>query len=426
MKKIIDWQDKITNKEKVILLLFSFVILYFTFVPFKVLFAFGGFYLPYAIGVIVCLLAAPMFVRTKMCVMALLYTVVLLLNVPFKTYVNLGNVLSETSSIVFTCFMVYYALKCDLSQRFLRTIVILFCIITSIYAIQTYVFFITFPGIMRWAAMLENQDDALPYFEMGLAPYAFPHGLSCIIPAFVLGLKSPKNTNKIRFFSLMMLFVSFLLIYITEATGALIVALFSLICAWISKVGSVRINLQKILIISFLFAPIVVSDSIKIGIIQGIESAVGDDSQYLPKLEELERSITKDYAGAGEGDFKTRSDLLDNTIESIMSDPLFGVSSPSFGNHNALLDRWAQYGLVAFMSIAFLIIWMIKFTMRYIPYNYHTFYLIGVSANLLMMLSKSMFAWYQWFAFLVVLPSMILFCGKIQIKNKKLINLKDK
>lgn len=415
MKKEVVGQQKKTKKEMVILLLFSFVVLSFTFVPFKIYFSFLGIYLPYIIGVIACLLASPRFVSTRMFVMALIYTVVLLLNAHFKMFVNLGNVLSETSSILFTGFMIYYAFKNDCTRRFKNLIIILFGCITVLYAIQTFRFYLSNPGVMRWAAMERNYDDASGFFALGLAPYAFPHGLSCIIPAFVLGLKKKDNTRGIKIFSLAMILSSFVLIYITQATGALIVAVFSLICAWLSKIGSVKNSIRKMLIVSVLMVPVIVSDTIQIEIIRAVETVVGDESAYTSKLEELERIRAYDVEGGG--DIQTRSELLDNTIESIMEAPLFGVNDRTFGNHNALLDRWAQYGVIAFLSIVLYIIWMVKFTWKHIPYNYRIFYLIGVSASLLMMFSKSMFAWYQWFPFLVVLPIMIYFCGNIKNEN---------
>lgn len=422
LKKAILGQQKLTNKEKIILLLFSFVVLYFTFMPFKIFLNFMG-YLPYGLGVIACLLASLRFVSTKMFVVAFIYTVVLLLNAHFKTFVNLGNVLSETSSILFTGFMVYYALKDDRTRKFKILIIILFSCIIVVYATQTFRFYLTTPGIMRWAAMERNYDDASVFFALGLAPYAFSHGLSCIIPAFVLGLKKQDNTRFIKFFSLTMLLCSFLLIYVTEATGALIVALFSMICALLSKIGSVKNSVQKLIIVSLLMVPIIVSETVQIGIIHSVRSVVSTESDYLTKLDDLEHNITSDTK-VGEGDIQTRSELLDNTMESIFESPIIGVSDKTFGNHNALLDRWAQYGVIAFLPIVFYIIWMIKFTWRYIPDNCRIFYLIGVFANLLMMFSKSMFAWYQWFSFLVVLPIMIYFCGNI--KNEYIIKRIEK
>ena len=406
---------RLTEKETAILLLFSFVILYFTFFPFSVLFSFGGIFTSYVVGVMACIIAAPAFIRTRMFMMAIIYAVVLLLNARYKTFVNLGNVLSESSSIVFTGFMAFYALRCDVSQRFRRTTVILFCIITSIYAIQTYLFSRSFPGIMRWSAMAYNKEAAMPFFALGLAQYSFPHGLACIIPAFVLGLKIKNQSKMFRFFSLFMLVLSLLLIYITQATGALLAALFALVCAWVSNIGKLSDNLRKLLIVSFFMVPIAISEDIQLGIIHFAEDVVGQESHYMPKLEELEKSITVDTES--EGDIHYRGNLLAMTIESIVDSPIVGVSKKTFGNHNALPDRWAQYGLIGFLPIVLYIIWMVKFTMRRIPTDYQTFYLIGVVTNLLMMCSKSMFAWNQWFSFLVVLPLMTLFFGMLKTES---------
>ena len=417
-KNIVNNVKVLTTKEYSVILLFSFVILYFTIPPFNFLFSSISMFTPYVVGVLACILAAPTFGRTRMFMMAFLYAVVLQLNAHYKAYVNWGNVLSESSSIIFTGFIVYYVLKLDVSQRLSKTIISLFVIFLIINAIQTYIFSRSIPGIMRWAAMCYNKEAAMPYFALGLARYTFPHCLACIIPAFVLGLKIKGHSKRKRLFVLALLVLSLLLIYITEATGALVVALFALICAWVSKVGKLSNNLKKLALVSFFLVPIALSEDVQLGIINMAEEFVGDDSHYIPKLEELKLSVTTDIEN--DGDINYRGNLLSMTLESIAESPIIGVSEKTFGNHNALPDRWAQYGLIGFLPIVLYIFWMVRFILGHIPINIRTFYLIGVAANLMMMFSKSMFAWDQWFAFLVILPLMVLFCGKLEFRKKQL------
>lgn len=391
-----------------IYLLYLFVILDFTFLPFSLRFTWGGFFLPYIVGLIVSLLAAYSFTGTKRFTFAFFYAFVIIINFFLKDNINLGNSLSESFSILCTAFMAHYMLnRIDLSKC--KWLTFIFVVITAVYTIRTFLYYLVFPGVMRFAAMANNYDAALPFFLRGLAPYSFPHAITCVLPAFVLGLKVPNQSRFKWIICAVALAMSTVLIYITQATGALIVALFALICSGISKIGSIHTNLEKLIWVSVVVLPLALSQTIQIALLEGVANFVGDDSHYISKIDEMEQSVTGE--GETEGDINYRGNLLELTLSAIISHPIFGITDRKYGHHNALPDRWALYGIVGFLPLVLYFYFQTKYTMQKIPEQHQTFYLIGVASNLLMLFSKDMLTWYQLFCFIVVLPVLTLYFG---------------
>ena len=402
-------KKRMSGKEIAILIMFVFVILLLTFKPFSMALGIDNIIVTYSIVLIVLLYSSRDYFKTFFFKLSAIYFAVLLLNYFLESLVNLGNILSESFSIMAAGFMFYYGIKQDPKGKFVKILMYLFCIIVAIYSYRTYTIERGWPGIMRHAASALNQERVAYLFKDGLSPYAFPHALTCILPAFMLGIKINKKWKGKIFYGIM-LGLSALLIYVTQSTGALIVALFALACSFIVHIGSWKENATKIIVFSLLITPIIVSDTMKMAILDTIEAAIPSNSHYQTKIEELKASINS-YEESVEqgGDIEYRGNLLQRTINAITKSPLIGVSDRSYGNHNALLDRWAEYGLLGFIPIVMFIYLIVKFTMQFIPDPYRTFYIIGVLSNLLMMLSKSMFGWYQWICFLFFLPLMIRF-----------------
>ena len=415
-------KKKMSRKEIVILIMYVFVTLLLTFTPFSMILGMDNIIVSYSIVAIILVYSSRDYIKTTFFKLTLIYFVVLLLNYFLESLVNLGNILSESFSIFAAGFMFYYGIKQDPKGLFTKVLMYTFCIITVIYAYRTYSIERGWPGIMRHAASQLNYERVAYLFASGLSPYAFPHALTCVLPAFMLGIKINKKW-KGKIFYIIMLGASTLLIYVTQSTGALIVAVFALVCSFIVHIGSWKENATKIIVFSLLITPIIVSDTMKMAILDTMEATISADSHYQKKIEELKSSINSYQDNVEEGgDIEYRGNLLGMTLSAIAKSPLVGVSNRSYGNHNALLDRWAEYGLVGFIPIVMFIYLMVKFTMQFIPDPYRTFYIIGVLSNLLMMLSKSMFGWYQWICFLFFLPLMIRFIV-YTTKSKKNVQL---
>ena len=399
-----------SGKEIAILIMYVFVILFLTFTPFSLALGLDNIIVSNSIVLVVLLYSSRDFLKTKFFKLSIIYFFVLLLNFIFESNVNLGNILSESFSIIAAGFMSYYAIKQDPKGIFIKILMYVFCVVIVIYAYRTYIIEQGWPGVMRHAAMAYNKERVAHLFTTGLSPYPFPHALTCILPAFMLGIKINKRW-KVKLFYIIMLGASTLLIYITQSTGAFIVAFFALVCSFIVHIGSWKENATKIIVFSLLITPIIVSDTMKMSILDTIAEAIPSNSHYQAKIEELKVSINSYQNNVEEGgDIEYRGNLLGQTLNAIASSPLTGVSNHyAYGHHNALLDRWAEYGLLGFIPIVMFIYLMVKFSIQFIPENCRTFYIIGVLSNLLMMLSKSMFGWYQWICFLFFLPLMIRF-----------------
>ena len=400
------------------LLLISYVVIGKMFIPAENLFIFSNEFIAYGVGVVACVLLTRNYFKSKVFFAFAAYVIVLLLNYFTETLVNLGNVLSESFTIIVTACFGYYLFYESDNKVLSRLLLFLTTIIIIVYSVMTFVFYQNNPGIMRSAAMSYNYEIYRPLFLQGLAPYTFPHALSCLLPALVLGVKGKQQIRWKRWLSLVLLAASLVLIYITQATGALVVAVVAIFIAFIAKRGNVKKNIVTIGVVTVLMMPLMVSSSLQTVVLEWMGDAVGEESHYTGKIDELAESA----AGVEtEGDIQARGDLLGETLNAIIHHPILGVSDRSYGNHNALLDRWAEYGLVGFIPLLIGMFMMIRFTSRRLPNDIRIFYYIGVGANFLMMLTKSMFGWNQWFFFLVMLPLMVQFFG-VTPKNNENVN----
>ena len=257
--------------------------------------------------------------------------------------------------------------------------------------------------------MRSNFEAMSVFFAQGLVPYQFSHALTCVAPAFILGIKLKNQLKWKKLLCWLALISSVVLVFISQSSGALLVMALSIVCSLFVGIRPIKYNMLILIIVFLLVAPLAISDALQLSFLQYTESVIGSEMHYQDKLEELESSI---YGSEDEGDIAYRGNLLGQTTDAIISHPIFGVSDHSYGNHNALLDRWAEFGLIGFIPLIMLIFYFLRDTSKKIPENIRTFYYIGAGANILMMLSKSMFGWYQWFCFLVVLPVMIIFFGE--------------
>lgn len=405
--------NMMTEKKEQNKYLFSFlyllVILCFTFLPLRLRLSFINDTVLYVFGVTVSLMAAYSFVRTRRFVFAFIYASVIIINFFLKNNINLGNSLAESFNILCTAFMAHYLLN-NLDMGKCRWFSIVFIALVAVYAISTFGFYLVFPGVMRFAAMRENFDRALPFFLRGLSPYAFPHALTCVIPAMVMGLKIHDQSTTKKVLCAATLALSIVLIYITQATGALIAAVFALVCSIVSKADDFRKNRRRLIWVSIFILPFALSDSLQLSFLQGVGELVGSESHYALKINEMEESITSE--GETSGDINYRGNLLELTMKAIATHPLFGVTdSRDYGHHNALPDRWALYGIIGFLPLILYFFYQVKYTLRIIPIQHQTFYLIGVATNFLMLLSKDMLTWYQLYCFIVMLPVMTLYFG---------------
>ena len=384
------------------IILFLYVIVRFSFLPISFLPGFENQYIAYALGAVGCICFAREFIHTKQFKYVFAFVLAAFFNLIIDKSMNLGLVLSICFILLATGFISYYILEKDVSGKFGKVVIITFFVITAVYTVQTFLFSTRWPGIMRSAAMSYNQDYFRPYFRLGLAPYEFPHSIPCLIPALIMVIKDKNQSKWLRLACLSIMFMIMVLIYVTQATGPLLVGILAFILAIVTKKGTIQSNRRKVLCIAIVCLPFIVSSSLQLAIIQGAEEIVGNDSHYYSKLAELEASA-KGEEGE-DGDIATRGELLGATLAAISKNPIIGVNDKSFGSHNAMLDIWAEYGIIGFLPLLLYIIAQINYTKKKIPEDCQMFYLIGAYSTVLMLFFKGMFGWHIWFAFIVMLP----------------------
>ena len=178
----------------IIFFLYSILIFRLTFLPCSFWPGFQNVYLFYGLGVLITVLTVRDFFASKYFIWVAAYISIMLLNYLFQPDLNLGNILSEGFTIYFTSAIAYFLFFKDGNETLCRWVLWEYIIILTIYSVQTYSFYQSNSTIVRASLMEYNYEKYLPFLMLGLTPYFFPHALSCVLPAFISGIRA---NNKI-------------------------------------------------------------------------------------------------------------------------------------------------------------------------------------------------------------------------------------
>lgn len=397
---------KQVNKRRGLIYYLSFllilVVISFSYYPTRVLPLMRGGATPYYLGIFLSILCVPVFFKSKSAFYAILYIVVVFLNhfMGNKALPTIGATLTEAINVLLPA-VVFYLISTRKGDVFNPLLLYSFLIIVAVMTYESYKIDNAMPGIIRSLVHWEDEEEATNLLLMGLAPYQLPHALPVLIPPCIMIIKKPNNLFK-RMVGILFLFCIIILVMLSQSFGAFAITLFALLVSLLVREGDVRKNFRK-LMISTIVILILSSDTVQLAVVDFFKNFFDSDSKMYTKLDDLAVGIVTDTFSEVSGN---RGSLLGQTLQAIFRNPIFGVNDRSYGNHNALLDRWACFGLVGFIPLILFIYNMIKVTFLQIPSKLRTYYLIGVITSLVMMSTKNMMGWYQWVCFVLILPLM--------------------
>lgn len=395
------------NRKKWTVFLYIVPIFWMAFEPSKTLPLFRIPFIGYIVAIAALILVSNSYLKQKEFWLALMYGLVVFLNfwIGNVAFPSLFSVLYEVFRLMVPAAIFYYYSKVSRNKPFVNSVLLLYLFVLVFETIATYRLEQVYPGLMRNLHSSRYEDDLTMFMQMGLAPYSLPHALPTLIPAIVLVIKDGKNNLIIRVLTLVFLAASLVIVYLSQATGAYLMTIFSLVLAFIVNSSGIRNNMTKLVIVSVLALPFVLFPSFTDTAMDVAEMFVSEDSDVYEKIEEVRASNS---GAETSGDIAYRGELLDKTLNTIIEHPLFGSRTKTYGNHNALLDRMAKLGLVGFLPLLMFLILTIKGTYKEIPEKGKIFYLIGVSAAVIMLLSKNQISWDQWFFLFYLLPVLII------------------
>ena len=225
-----------------------------------------------------------------------------------------------------------------------------FTIMIGIVAIGTVFVEQGMPEVVR---SLSNSGDDIEslnmYFRMGVSNYTLPHALPALIPIFVYALKSNDKFSVIWFFYLVTLLFCIILIIYSGATSALLLGIIALTLSLMT--GLDGISKPKIILVSALFLPFILSNALMNGVLQFLIDIFNGNSSFDSFTQHLmDMSYSLMNETGAEGDVEARVDRYQNTFDVIINNLILGTNG-SAGGHMALLERLAQLGLIGFIPL---------------------------------------------------------------------------
>ena len=380
------------------------VIFFFSYYPTRSWALLGSGVTPYFLGIVFSIICIPAFFKTRNAWLIIMYIFVVFLNHFWgnKAVPTVGAALTESIAVFLPAAVLYLVMyRRDFS--FNAILLYTFLFVVTLTTVQSFFLDQMFPGLIRAVVNMEDKTDVQAFFNMGLSSYQLPHALPILIPPCIMIIKKPEKKLQ-RIIGIVFLAVIIILVGLSQSFGAFILALFALFASIFVREQSVDKNIRVLLFLSLLFI-ILMGETVQVAIIDFLRGFFESGSKIDEKLTDLAVGVVNDNISDVSGN---RGNLFQATIDAIIRNPIFGVDDKSYGHHNALFDRWACFGLVGFIPLVLFIYYNVKETLKAIPLNLQTYYMIGVISSLIMMTTKNMMGWFQWLCFVLILPLMFL------------------
>lgn len=365
-----------------------------------------------ALGAVYTFFVSKKFYLQSYIVWLFIYALVVVINCLFGDYYfdRIPNVIEEIFVLTIPAALTYYIIKSD-KLLLGKSLMYAFMFLIIYSAITTYFVVMIYPDAVRLSVYylnIGNTDMLNHLYGMGMIAYRFPHALPAFIPVLVLMLKrtgknSMRNNKKrmfMRIMALTTLIFLLLVIYLSNATMATLLAVMILLASFFVVGKNNKVNVSVTIILSLVFLPLIFSSELFTNIINYVSSLLGQETLYTERFEEL-----KDYSqsGTASGDFGARIVKYDISFTRFLENPIIGTDK-STGGHSAIFDRLASLGLVGWIPYILYIISIIKRQGKMLSQKTVFFFYLGIVAAIFMLATKNMSNWDTWFVAFCMLP----------------------
>ena len=346
----------------------------------------------------------------KYFVWAVIYVIVLAFNYfsGDKYFDNINNVVEETCVLLVPAALSYYIIT-NKKLKLAKWLLFSFMLLIIYSSIATFLVVQIFPDAVRYSVYLLNIGDTQTInllYGMGMVTYRFPHAIPAFIPVLVYIIKSKGGYKRqrwkmlLRWFALISLLSLLLLVYLSNATTALLVSMLSLILSFFILGKDNKYNVPLVMVIAVLFLPFVINSDWLVSLLNDVGSILGQDTSFTDRFDDI-RFYSQ--TGNAEGDLGGRFNKYDISISCFLESPLIG-SDKAPGGHSAVIDRLASLGLVGWIPYILFVFAMIKKQRRLLSMQVASYYFVGVASALLILFSKDMSNWDTWFFAFCLLP----------------------
>ena len=378
-------------------------------------------YIFIAIGILLTILFAKRFFKQIVFNWTVIFLIIVYLNYiagdSYFTDLNMVLFQESVNFIIPLSLTFYLFTKHD--YGLFKLLIIVFGLFLIECAVISYWANSLLPGIIRLqsnaVSIQQNANILAPYVNIGMTDYAIPHAIPIIIPGLYYAFINSVNNYKVFF--IIIIIASIILSYSSESFTALFFTIFSLIISIISvNKNNSKKTITRILIVSLLFLPIASSKDLQLSSVKFVQSFFPEESLAYKKFSDITTSLTYNEA---DGSVSSRAITYEKTFDAIINNVIIGSDQDS-GGHSAIFDRLAAIGLVGMIPWLMIIIYQIKFTLKYLRGPIRYYYYIGIFLALLMMLLKNMSNWTMWFFVITILPCLLWW-----IENSFNLNVKN-
>lgn len=363
------------------------------------------------VGCVISSLTSPTYYRQSSMKWLLLYVLVLLANFLMGdyTYGNFPLLALEIGVLVLSTFLSYYFFILK-NYNTSRAVMIELLILISIISIFTFVLDRQYPGVLRNSIQIlfSERDSSImnSYYRLGMSNYYLPHALPIIIPPLIMGVKNKGLKVWVRFLLLVVLVLSLVLIYVSNAATAVILTMMVLLMALITYSGLDQNNATWFAIIVLVFLPFFFFKDLMAQTL-GFLSSLFPEGNVNDRIIDLEQSLISNEA---QGDMEGRMSLYTSSVNDFVTSILLGSNNKP-GGHSALLDKLAALGLIGIIPYIIFIWLQFKQMSKIIPRKNRLFYYEGFLAGIMMLTFKNMDSWEMWLMMFVMLPMLTLYLG---------------
>ena len=361
--------------------------------------------------VILITLLYPMVYLEKSIICLMMYSIVILLNYLSRDEVfSLSFALNEiTFYFIPTALFLIYLRNDDLkSLKIMSTATVLVIIITSVLTIlQAYNNPSIALGIVRSivaAQINENYTYIIDQYRKGVTSYAMPHAFPFIVPPLICALKDNKVPFKKRFFALAVIVIGTFMVFFSQSTGALVILCYSFIMSLIVTGKSSQRNTIRLIVLGCL-AGSFLNSQILISILDSLGAKV-ETMTYYGKIEDV---MTMLETGGSVGEIAYRQELHNMSLNAFLGNLLLGTNKGSdIGGHAYFMDRAGLLGLTGIIPLFLFFFFQVNITYKSMPNPTRIYYLIGVSAFIILGFQKNMAGFEYWLYLFFLLPSLCL------------------
>ena len=336
-----------------------------------------------------------------------------LLGNPF--YGQIGRVTTPLLLMTAGLVIIEYTLKYDLDYKYTRLVVYTVILTNIIMTILSYPQILAFPNIIRYAfssAYSDRYMNEIPW----LIQYETCHGLPLLFAplAFLCRRLFQKKVFLFWLF-LLIAFVLFGIVYLSNATTALILASLMIILGYFFDYEEINRKNAYGVIFIFLLGLLLTSKTVMIPILDGVQTVMDESWSNYHKIEELKTNL---LTGESEGDLEEREDMYTSSLMLFGESPIIGTSKPEkLSHHSFFLDRLACLGIFLVIPLALVFVYNYKSVFKGLVHA-KIVYMYGFFGWMLLLTLKADFGQGSWLYGFAFLP---LFCRYVDytIDNKK-------